>query len=171
MSPLPVGWFVCPFCCRCGTSRVTSFNSGISITYEQSQYDGVGKTQPTLRCWKKGWKVTKEKESCKGSILLRCSNSIASWRMSAHCQKNLDFIDPCEWNIDVIMAHIKQPKDLLKAISSQDPREGDLARPGSTPVCFDVGDLDYSHVENDAKETLHLCGRYGIPIGVTRTRA
>ena len=70
------------------------------------------------------------------------------------------------------MAHMEQPKDLLKAMSSQDPREeGDLARPGSTPVHFDVGDLDYSHVENDAKETLHLCGRYGIPIGVTRMRA
>ena len=66
------------------------------------------------------------------------------------------------------MTRMEQPKDLLKVISSQDPpEEGDPACLGSTPVRFDVGDLDYSHIQNDGKEILHLCGCYGIPIGIT----
>ena len=87
-------------------------------------------------------------------------------------EKSLDFVDSCRWNSCIVMAHVEQPKELLKAISSKDPRkERDLACPGGTPVSLDVGDLDDSHIQNDSKETLHLRGCHRNPAGIARARA
>ena len=97
---------------------------------------------------------------------------VACLEAGEEIEKSLDFVDSCRWNSYVIMVHMEQPKEVLKAISSKNPRkERDLACPGDTSVSLDVGDLNDSHIQNDGKETLHLRGCHKKPAGIVRARA